>query len=135
MTHHLDLVLGGASYLVRLLEGRIALQGRVEDLRSDGKLDAIKQDAMLRTEDASPVPQTIKEFQTAAGLSFPDATDNTKTGRKLVKDEERATGNVKWSVYKTYLVASGYWVWPCVAVAIVLYQLKCIRLIPHADHF
>ena|SRR5260370_42563380 len=118
-----------------MFEGRIALQGRVEDLRSDGKLDAIKQDAVFRSENTSPVSHTIKESQTAAEVSFSVITDNTKTARKLVKDEKRAKGSVKWSVYKTYLVASGYWVWPCVAVAIVLYQLKCLRLIPHADHF
>lgn len=115
-----------------MLEGRIALQGKVEDLRSDGKLDAIKQDAVVQT---ALVDQTTKESQTTAEAPPPDPTRNTKTARKLVKEEERAKGNVKWSVYKTYLIACGHWVWPCVAAAIALYQLKYLRLIPLTEHF
>ncbi|KAF8337342.1 multidrug resistance-associated ABC transporter [Cantharellus anzutake] len=125
VTHHLDLVLGGAHYLVRMLDGRIALQGEIDDLRSKGKLDAVKQDAVTQVE-VSPQIAHIPEESDPVVEGSPEANGNSRSARKLVKDEERAKGSVKWSVYKTYLTACGYWVLPCVVAGIVLYQIDVL---------
>src|SRR5882762_2305338 len=39
VTHHVELVLPGAQYLVRMLDGRIDTQGPVAELRARGVLD------------------------------------------------------------------------------------------------
>lgn len=49
--------------------------------------------------------------------------ETTKKPRKLVKDEHRETGGVKWSIYKSYLKASSYWTWVILSVLIVVIQL------------
>ena len=41
VTHHVELVLPGAYYLVRMLDGRIDTQGTIQDLRANGILDDI----------------------------------------------------------------------------------------------
>ncbi|KIJ96208.1 hypothetical protein K443DRAFT_682475, partial [Laccaria amethystina LaAM-08-1] len=83
VAHHVELVLPGANYLVRMLDGRIDAQGPIQDLRA----------------------QELKEAVDAAGglEVFDDAPksplEETKKPRKLVKDEHCGTGGVKWSMY------------------------------------
>ncbi|KAG8691764.1 hypothetical protein FRC08_010093 [Ceratobasidium sp. 394] len=50
------------------------------------------------------------------------AIKSDKGPRKLVEDEARATGNVNWRIYKTYLHASGYFSWGLLLVSILSYQ-------------
>ncbi|TFK62437.1 hypothetical protein BDN72DRAFT_741737, partial [Pluteus cervinus] len=45
-----------------------------------------------------------------------------KKPRKLIKDEHRETGGVKWSIYKSYLKASSYWIWGFLGSMIVAKQ-------------
>lgn len=88
-----------------MLDGRIDTQGLVKDLRAQGVLDDIAQDEAV---------QVYKEELTAPAVtpvdadaeSDPKLTHDTKKPRKLVKDEAREHGAVKWSIYKTYLKAS-----------------------------
>jgi len=51
---------------------------------------------LKETED--PEPDTLKD-------GTPAAKDKKKSPRKLVKDEHREEGSVKWSVYNIYLKA------------------------------
>ena len=105
VTHHVDLVLPGAHYLVRMLDGRIDTQGAVADLRAQGVLESIEHSAMI---DAHKEKLSLVEMGVAEGSldDTPKPDDVIKKPRKLVKDEHRETGGVKWSVYKTYLKAS-----------------------------
>ncbi|KAJ7865666.1 hypothetical protein B0H13DRAFT_2253973 [Mycena leptocephala] len=104
VTHHIDLFLPanglGAQYIVRMLDGRIDMQGTVQDLRAHGLLDAIKHE--LPSEAASV---DNKESDTEAKAA------SAQPVTKLVEDEEQAKGGVEWRIYKTYLKASSYMVW------------------------
>lgn len=114
MTHHVELVLPKAYYIVRMLDGRMDVHGTVEDLRSQGFLDDFAKPGALRGEEPSE--------ESAAGRVQISSSDKTKgsrdigevvtaavgktTPRKLVKEEEREAGRVKWKTYNTYLKAS-----------------------------
>jgi hypothetical protein len=103
VTHHVELVLPGAHYLVRMLDGRIDTQGTVKDLRTQGVLESITQDETVQIREESSPSSKIP-------LSDEDATlqsaQDIKKPRKLIEDEHREIGGVKWSIYKTYLKAS-----------------------------
>lgn len=92
-----------------MLDGRIDTQGTVEELRDQGLLDHITHDASLTQKDCEPA-------QSDSGLLTPEnasvlchgeeSPGEGKKPRKLVKDEHREAGGVKWEVYKSYLKAS-----------------------------
>jgi len=88
-----------------MLDGRIDVQGTVKDLRTQGILEGIEHVAAIDAHkelilaERSPGDEDIDE-------SSPKQGDKAKKPRKLVKDEHRETGGVKWSVYKSYLKAS-----------------------------
>ncbi|TFY53857.1 hypothetical protein EVG20_g9943 [Dentipellis fragilis] len=129
VTHHVELVLPGTYYLVRMLDGRIDTQGTVADLRAQGVLDDIAQDEEVKAHEEEQVvaakEETAEEKAIEAVLETEEAKPpaKDKKARKLVKDEERQTGGVKWHIYKTYLKASSYWTWGILSVFIVISQL------------
>lgn len=102
MTHHVELVLPAAYYLVRMLDGQIDTQGIIKVLQDQGTLQdithsetvEIQKDEVVKLDDA-----LIEEEQQ-------NLVEETKKPRKLVQDEHRETGVVKWSIYKSYLKAS-----------------------------
>jgi hypothetical protein len=98
-----------------MLDGRIDTHGTVKELRAQGILDDITHDAAVEV--MKEEAELVKEAK--AEDPNPDNTTNTEevakavieetaahTPRKLVKEEHRETGNVKWQVYKKYLKAS-----------------------------
>ncbi|TFK37295.1 multidrug resistance-associated ABC transporter [Crucibulum laeve] len=122
VTHHVELVLPGAYYLVRMLDGRIDTQGTVKELRAQGILDEITHDA-----EAEVHKEEIVEAETLAVAEADEtqepASAETKKPRKLIKDEHRETGGVKWSIYKKYLKASSYWIWGFLLFLVMVNQL------------
>lgn len=107
VTHHITLVLPGTYYVVRLLDGRIDTQGTVKELRSRGLLDDITHDESI---EAQKTEQAI-EAEVKASEAIEDTESGKpavlrKTPRKLVEDEKRETGSMKWNIYRTYLKAS-----------------------------
>lgn len=113
VTHHVELVLPGTYYLVRMLDGRVDIQGTVKELRASGQLDHITLEAAVEVQEekeAEAVEEARKEVaEAAAGNGSQEAGEtkkDKKKPRKLIKDEERETGGVKWIIYKTYLKAS-----------------------------
>ncbi|KAF7299119.1 ABC bile acid [Mycena indigotica] len=121
VTHHVDLVLPGARYLVRMLDGRIDIQGAVEDLRALNVLENIAQDAHTKAE-------VLDSVITEPVVSI-DRLDTLKTAgkpRKLVKEEHRAVGSVKWNIYNSYLKASSYWTWGFLLFAVIVSQLLSV---------
>ena len=92
-----------------MLDGRIDAQGSPQDLRAQGILEEIthdenvhaaqQQEAMQVKENEEPEADTPKD-------GTPAAKDKKRGPRKLVKDEHREEGSVKWSVYNTYLKAT-----------------------------
>jgi ABC-type methionine transport system ATPase subunit len=112
VTHHVELVLPGTHYLVRMLDGRISEQGLVADLRKSGKLDQIIDDAELQTQAEAAVESlqelAVDDLARDAMKIYGAGIDEKakKKPRKLVEDERREAGAVKWGVYKEYLKAS-----------------------------
>ena len=99
VTHHVDLVLPGADYLVRMLDGRIDTQGNIKELRVQGVLEYVTDDAAVEAH--------IQEIVVADAVIEGESQEKeVKKPRKLVKDEHQEEGGVKWNIYKTYLKAS-----------------------------
>ncbi|KAF9259759.1 hypothetical protein L218DRAFT_873993 [Marasmius fiardii PR-910] len=121
VTHHVDLVIPRAHYLVRMLDGRVDTQGTVRELRERGLLDSIASEEGVQAHRQSLVVEEKEE----KGVVIPDSplVMGKKPRRKLVKDEHRETGSVKWKVYKKYLEASSYYIWILLACFVVLGQL------------
>ncbi|KZT05166.1 multidrug resistance-associated ABC transporter [Laetiporus sulphureus 93-53] len=129
VTHHVELVLPGAYYLVRMLDGRVDTQGMVKELRARGILEDIaheeeveahREEQIAEAEEASPNAEIDAELE---GENGGKAVDKSKKPRKLIEDEKRETGSVKWDIYKTYLKASSYWTWTILCFLILLTQI------------
>lgn len=113
VTHHVELVLPYSQYFVRMLDGRIDTQGTPGELQSRGILDVLvhesqaeEQPTVASAEELAAIVEGDEETQNDI-----KANDKPKKPRKLVEDEARATGRVKFHVYKSYLKASGYFTW------------------------
>ncbi|KAI9478028.1 MAG: hypothetical protein EXX96DRAFT_539173 [Benjaminiella poitrasii] len=136
VTHYVNLCIRGASYVVALNEsGSVAAAGRPLDIIKTGVLgEEMSLEGWMENIDAKeelvtdgPIPTVPKKIR-AARLE--------DEGReKLVQEERRAEGSVKWSVYGTYYYASGgffFWISVlllfCVAQASVLGQDYWIRV-------
>ncbi|KAL1733355.1 hypothetical protein EV714DRAFT_246810 [Schizophyllum commune] len=113
VTHHVDLVLPGAHYLIRMLDGRIDTQGTVKDLRAQGLLDDIANTESVEAHKAEEavVQEEAKGDEEPAEADAVHGVADGKKPRKLIKEEHREVGGVKWPIYKTYLKASSYWIW------------------------
>lgn len=83
-----------------MLDGRIDTQGTVTDLRAQGVLEDIAHDAAV---------EVHKEEVEREVPGVEERDKNAREGqkpRKLIKDEHRERGGVKWSIYRSYLKAS-----------------------------
>jgi hypothetical protein len=95
-----------------MLDGRIDTQGNVSELRAHGVLDDITHESEVevhKEEQKAAAEESTKEEVADAGEDaavVEEAKKKEKKPRKLVKDEEREEGSVKWRIYKTYLQAS-----------------------------
>ena len=99
----MELVLPGAYYLVRMLDGRIETQGTVKELQAQGVLKGIEHDAALEIHKEELV---VAKMTSVDAEEAPDTREALKEPRKLVKEEHREIGAVKWSIYNSYLRAS-----------------------------
>lgn len=105
VTHHVELVLPGTNYIVHMLNGRIDKQGPIAELKSAGIMDSIAQEeAASVSVDSKNADTTVHGENDMDGAR--DETTKATKPRKLIKDEHRETGSVKFSVYNKYLQAS-----------------------------
>lgn len=104
VTHHVELVLPGAGYLVRMLDGRIDTQGSINELQKRGLLSEIT--AKAKKEEAKTEAQEDKQDQ-----KKDTAKGDKALAKKLVDEEEMQQGRVKFSVYLSYIKASAYITW------------------------
>ncbi|KAL1696726.1 hypothetical protein GGG16DRAFT_43160 [Schizophyllum commune] len=125
VTHHVDLVLSGAHYLIRMLDGRIDTQGSVQDLRAQGVLDDI---AQFEEAEAQKVEGTSVQEEAGPSDDVVDIEEPAvaKKPRQLIKDEHREVGGVKWHIYKTYLGASSYWIWGILFVLVIAKEVLAV---------
>ncbi|KAM0747040.1 P-loop containing nucleoside triphosphate hydrolase protein [Meredithblackwellia eburnea MCA 4105] len=128
ITHHISLTLSGAAHLVQMSSGRIVLQGPVHDLDKslittelveeshEGEeavdADAPKNEADGKLTDATPEIGGKAGDQNGTPLGGPKG--------KLVEEEARATGRVKWKVYNAYLSAAGWENWFLILLLLLL---------------
>ncbi|TBU41809.1 P-loop containing nucleoside triphosphate hydrolase protein [Dichomitus squalens] len=123
VTHHVDLVLPSAHYLLRMVNGRIETQGTVEDLRVRGILGTVA--ALEERELAAGSRERLvaSEVGTVPGGKPIDVEKTTlKKPRVLVEEERRAVGRIKWPTYKAYLEASSYWTWVILGILVFVSQ-------------
>ncbi|KAJ7054740.1 hypothetical protein C8F01DRAFT_1374331 [Mycena amicta] len=123
VTHHVQLVLPGTYYLVRMSDGRIDTQGTVSELRVAKKLDDIAHDAAIEVQKEAAVAEEGSDEVEAAAAAVLGTSVPQKTPRKLVEEEYRAVGGVKLRVYRTYLDAMSYWIWAFLVLSVVFLQL------------
>ncbi|GAA6034025.1 hypothetical protein JCM8097_000654 [Rhodosporidiobolus ruineniae] len=140
VTHHVSLCLGASEYVVRMSEGRVALQGRVNDLdKAELTTELVEgDDEADEAEQADKKPEKEQdpkeaEHAAAAALGPPSSSSSTaastgptptpsgaatpKRGSgKLVEAEARATGRVKTRIYLTYLKSAGLFTWAAMIV-------------------
>ncbi|KAJ6452790.1 hypothetical protein C8R45DRAFT_1223373 [Mycena sanguinolenta] len=126
VTHHLQLVLPGAHYVLRMLDGRIDKQGTIAELRAQGVLDHITHDAAVEIKKEHLVVAPKESVGTLGDAGEP------KKPRKLVQDEHREIGagpsfqRFEWKIYVSYLKASSYTIWVLLGLTIVLLQLLSV---------
>lgn len=111
-----------------MLDGRIDTHGTVAALREQGILEAIEQESEVQVVQEEKVvaeemgigEKTAEEEAMEGAVEGNDNDEGVGEGeavkkakgkggkkpRKLVKDEQRLTGGVKWPIYRTYLKAS-----------------------------
>ena len=91
-----------------MLDGRIDTQGTVKDLRSRGVLDDIAHDESVEVAKEEQAVAVAEGFSEEPNADTPESAEapNAKAPRKLIEEEHRETGTVKWAIYKTYLKAS-----------------------------
>ena len=93
-----------------MLNGRIDVKGTIKELQENGTLESIKRDsaADAQNEEVLIAEASAVEDKAPEGLTGDGEDEETgrKKPRKLVADEHRETGRVKWKVYKSYLGAS-----------------------------
>lgn len=137
VSHHVELLLPSAKYVIRILDGRIDAQGTPDDLRARGDLDGLvaleeaevtKIEKAVVNEEVDDEVLAVDGDKRTNGDAAEDAnaeSDGTKKrerkkgpGKKFVQDEERPVGNVKWETYKLYIVAATYttWAWSVVVL-------------------
>jgi hypothetical protein len=89
-----------------MLDGRIDTQGTVADLRDQGVLGDIEQEAGMEAKQKEPVAALESIAEAEDPEDALKVAPEDKKPRKFIKDEHRETGGVKWSIYNTYLKAS-----------------------------
>ena len=91
-----------------MLDGRIDAQGTPKDLRAQGVLEEITHDETVHAAQQEEVVQAKESDEPEAEALKGDVATakDEKSPRKLVKDEHREEGSVKWSIYNTYLKAT-----------------------------
>jgi hypothetical protein len=122
-----ELVLPGAHYYVQMQDGRIEVQGTVQELREQGILENLEIELIIDRPGASTLEdddgfnseEKLDDVQTSDVKSTPplgrdrawikaqqEGDKHRKKPRKLVEEEARQTGGVQWIIYETYLRAS-----------------------------
>ena len=95
-----------------MLDGRIDTQGTVKDLRASGILDDIAPAEELEAHkdeqavEAAEVEENPNAEIDADAPGDGEEDKSKKKPRKLIEEEHRETGSVKWNIYNTYLQAS-----------------------------
>ncbi|KAI1302552.1 hypothetical protein EDD11_005598 [Mortierella claussenii] len=143
VTHHVRLCIATAKHVVLMNNGEINIQGSVQQLREQGLLSLVLEEDEEPTPDTSDAdtvndendlgssstltkPKLVQRKSTGgkdikASTSAQGSAAKPKDARKLVLEETREEGRVKWSIYLVYASAAGgivFWLTLMVAFAV-----------------
>ncbi|KAG0099344.1 hypothetical protein BGZ93_008058 [Podila epicladia] len=137
VTHHVRLCIPTAKHIVLMNNGEIKLQGTVPQLREQGLLSLVLEEDEEPTPESSDTetidgndlgssstlakPKLVQRKSTMDKKRAPEESEPVKNAKKLVQEETRAEGRVKWSIYLVYASAAGgiiYWLILMAAFAI-----------------
>jgi len=106
----MELVLPAVGYLIRMLDGRIDIQGTIKDLQERKLLQSITHDENVSVKAPQPADEMKSTEQSGTTTAEPSSAvtgePSVKKARELVKAEERAVGSVSSQVYGVYLKAT-----------------------------
>ncbi|KAH9947499.1 multidrug resistance-associated ABC transporter [Amylocystis lapponica] len=148
VSHHVQLCVSGASYIVALDNGRVQFQGDQTNFRSSGVLNTLvqsgaadpaddkaepavhdvdemipeKEQSNATTERSSETSSTVAATTTDVVTADPEAKpEQKKAPRKLIEEEKRAVGRISKDIWATYIsAAGGYLYWATFAFALGL---------------
>ncbi|KAH7008652.1 hypothetical protein EDB80DRAFT_441471 [Ilyonectria destructans] len=139
VTHNVQLCVPSSDYVVLMDNGRIAIQGTSEKVIASGKLGEEIQKSrpasVSHSRVPSRVPSSVGDDDTMVNgqgdaLDGVDSTNHDNAKKKQKQDameEGKATGSVKWSVMKHYLLAMGsWWFWVLAFVVFISQQLSAV---------
>ncbi|KAJ2848887.1 hypothetical protein GGI22_005644, partial [Coemansia erecta] len=148
VTHHVEMCLPYAQYMVMIHEGRITLKGTPEELKSKSNLSLASQESESAKYNQSTEQDSDKKNAHNVNDRKTEDEYNTEHLRKLaekkginpnsdlsmlqgtlIKEEEREEGYVKFDVWKTFMLACGskaFWGY-LVAVLLVGEGINALR--------
>lgn len=140
VSHHVQLCISGASYVVALDRGRVQFAGSQETFQASGILEKLSHSDITSPAETEyqtdvPVIEEIAEGTASSAITsnVPESApvsvkdvllplvkvEQKKSPRKLVEEEKRAVGHVSRDVWFTYLRACGgpfYWLLFCISL-------------------
>lgn len=117
VTHHVRLCLKGCGLLVHITGGRASHVGSPAELRENGLLAQI-----IEEEDQEAEQEEVQEqeqVKPTAAIAAADDEDEETAARTLIEEEGRASGAVKFRLYKVYFGMVGktfFWIIMCLIV-------------------
>lgn len=109
VTHNVELCRPAAKYVVQLSEGTLS------DITA-ASLEALEATTPSLGSDDGNTAVDSGSSDTVTPPSEPVEVKVKSKARKMIEDEARAEGSVKWTVYRTYLDEVGYILWACLLV-------------------
>jgi hypothetical protein len=134
VSHHVQLCVPGASYVVALDNGRVLFSGDRDAFLDSGVMSGLAQsqstdkdnekDDTVVIEDVAVKMETSRSDVSGSEASSTVASETTqrkKSPRKLIEEETRAVGRIRRDIWETYIWACGdgrYWV-PFIALLVL----------------
>lgn len=128
-SHHVQLCVSGASYIVALDNGRVQFEGSRDSFQSSAIMRALVH-SVDTADSKDQVPEASKEMvaedqaselsSTATAASPSEIKVEKKPPRKLVEEEKRAVGRIGQEIWATYVWACGNaWYWAIFAAVLI----------------
>ncbi|KAG5732825.1 ATP-dependent bile acid permease, partial [Termitomyces sp. T112] len=119
VTHHINLCLPAASYLVELSQGKVLVQGSIQDLRDQDLLETVIEQEDIPIDVADEADDDGEPTRNPVAESSQRQRTGIGSG-KLIEVEGRAEGRVPLNTYLTYVRAAGLLPWIC-TIALMLF--------------
>jgi ABC-type multidrug transport system ATPase subunit len=132
VSHHVQLCVPGATYVVALDNGRVQFEGSRDSFQNSAVMRTlvhstdivdVKDQAGEALEEKTEADQSSEYSSTIASPG--DVKAEKKPPRKLVEEETRAVGRIKGDIWATYFRACGYrWYWAVFVTVLALASIS-----------